>query len=64
VKDSVFELVDGAQFVSRCDGVESLFGFGIDMSAKDVAEEDYVVTSGGLGLEGTFEISDGIGEED
>jgi len=50
--------------MSRGDGVESLFCLGIDVCAKDVAKEDYVVTSGGFGLEGAFEISDGIGEED
>ena len=46
-----------------CDGVESFFGFGVDVGGNHPAEKDYVVAGYGLGFEGAFEVGDGVREQ-
>ena len=46
------------------EGVKALFSIWIDVGADDKAHENYVVARDNLLYESTFEIGDGIGEED
>ena len=50
--------------MSGGDGVESWFLVGGVVGGGDPAEKDYVVAGYGFGFEGTFEIGDGVGEDE